>query len=320
MKARRVTAGPRHALEQYPKMHSHRTATAARRGPTTWLDASVILGAVAALLSFIHIRDVAMLGGAGRTSWLYPLIVDTITVAAFATLTRRQDAGERTGVPWTLMIMGIAASLTANVVDSIMHAPLGATTPRLVLCIAVGTWPAVAWLGAMLLRHGSRPAAQPTAPTSAAEPPTIEPAARAAATDTPRLTADRPPAPIVQGTDRPATDRRPIPVRPTGQPDAWQHLGPRAASTGELRVDAWVQIGHPVYRQVKTETGKRPTETALQQALTDHVRTLIGHGALPPAVGQPSLSTVKRIRSAIETAHPELKAIAQPRRMTAITA
>jgi hypothetical protein len=302
-------------------MHSqNRTATDTRHGPTTWLDASVVLGAVAALLSFIHIRDVAMMGGAGQTSWLYPLIVDTITVAAFATLTRRQDAGEDTGLPWTLLIMGIAASLTANVVDSIMHAPAGASTPRLVLCIAVGTWPAVAWLGAMLLRHGGKPAAHPTAPAAAAEPPAPQPATR----PTPgarRPPAERPaPAAIVRPAAQPSTDPRPIPVRQTSQPDAWQELGPRAASTGELRMDAWVRIGRPVYQQVRQATGARPTETALHQALADHVLALIGDGALPPAVGQPSLSTVKRIRSAVEAAHPELKALTGRPRLAAITA
>jgi hypothetical protein len=220
-------------------MHSqNRTATDTRHGPTTWLDASVVLGAVAALLSFIHIRDVAMMGGAGQTSWLYPLIVDTITVAAFATLTRRQDAGEDTGLPWTLLIMGIAASLTANVVDSIMHAPAGASTPRLVLCIAVGTWPAVAWLGAMLLRHGGKPAAHPTAPAAAAEPPAPQPATRP--TPGARRTADRDgatpgarrPRPSAHWRRRPAArGRSAIAVDRQADPVSRRSRTPRAEGT-----------------------------------------------------------------------------------------
>lgn len=301
-------------------MHSQNsTAFTGHRDRTTWLDASVLLGAVAALLSFIHIRDVATMGGAGQTGWLYPLIVDMIAMAAFTTLKRRQDAGESTAVPWTILIVGIAASLTANVIDSIMRAPVHASTPRLVLCVAVGTWPAVAWLGAMLLRHGGKPTAHQTKEPAAAEQPPAEPATRPT-TDTPRPPADRPAAPVVRAADRSTTDPRPIPVRQTGQPDAWRELGPRAASTGELQKAAWVRIGQPVYQQVRQATGERPTEAALRAALTDRVQALIAAGALPPAVGQPSLSTVKRIRAAIEAAHTEPTARAvQPRRMAAIT-
>jgi len=256
-------------------------------------DASVLLGAVAGLLSFIHIRDIAALGGqAGWAAWLYPLIVDTITVSAYSKLKRAQEAGENGGLPWSLLIMGIVASLTANVIDAIMHAPAGASTPRLALCIAVGTWPAIAWLGSMLLRHSGKPTAIMIA----------------AMTDRP--TADKPAAPhptaIVQpvADDQPTgPDPRPIPVKPA----AFGDLGPRVA-VGELPLPVWVQIGRPVYREIKTKSGERPTEKAMQVALAERVAELVATGKLPTTIGQPSGSTAKRIRRAIEDQHPELTA------------
>lgn len=253
-------------------------------------DPSVLLGAVAGLLSFIHIRDIAALGGqAGWAAWLYPLIVDTITVSAYAKLKRSQEAGENSALPWSLLIMGVLASLTANVIDALMHAPIGASTPRLVLCIAVGTWPAVAWLGSMLLRHSGKPTA----------------IMLAAMIDRP--TAEQPqPTPIVQpvADDQPTgPDPQPIPVKPAALGD----LGPRVA-VGELPLPVWVEIGRPAYREIKNKSGGRPTEKAMQVALTERVTALIATGKLPATIGQPSGSTAKRIRRAIEDQHPELTA------------
>lgn len=272
-------------------------------------DTSTPLALIAGALSFTHIRDIALAAGQnGWTGWAYPLIVDLITVDAYRRL--KTHPGRGAGLPWTWLIIGATASLGANIADAIMHAPPKAGAVRLLMCVLIGMWPAVAFLGSMLLRHSDPPADRP------APAPAIQPMAESA-----RRPADRPAAPNVRPADQPSTDPRPIPVQPTGHPGAWAELGPRAASAGELRMGDWVRIGRPVYQQVKAATGDRPTEAEMRQALIDRVQTLIGTGALPPAVGQPSLSTAKRIRAAIETAHPELKAHAvQSRRMAAITA
>jgi hypothetical protein len=297
-------------------------------------DSTVVQAAIAGLLSFTHIRDVAEMGGqTGWKGWAYPLIVDLVTVSAYRKLKGSQASGEDAFLPWAWLIIGTAASISANIIDAIVHAPAGASTPRLTLCIVVGVWPAVAFFGTMLLRHSDKPTGRP-----AGEPPAAEPVTPAAASHRPaagRLAAptgkpNRRPAPqpatrVVRpanGNPSPASaGPRPIPVQPTGKPGPFGDLGPRAATAGELPLPVWVQIGRPTYQLLKNVGGDRPTERELQAALSDEVARLIADGALPAAVGKPSLSTAKRVRRAIEEAHPELKAIAvQPRRMAAITA
>jgi hypothetical protein len=97
-------------------------------------------------LSFSHIHDVvAAHGQAGWKSWLYPPSVDLLTVAAY----RRIRANRRDGMAWCAFLLGLAASLAANVVDAWAAVPAG-----LVLAVAIGVWPAVALLVCTLLTHG----------------------------------------------------------------------------------------------------------------------------------------------------------------------
>lgn len=96
-------------------------------------------------LSFSHIHDVvAAHGQAGWKSWLYPPSVDLLTVAAY----RRIRANRRDGMAWCAFLLGLAASLAANVVDAWAAVPAG-----LVLAVAIGVWPAVALLVCTLLTH-----------------------------------------------------------------------------------------------------------------------------------------------------------------------
>lgn len=284
-------------------------------------DSTLVQALIAGALSFTHIRDVAMMGGQPVVAaWAYPFIVDLITMSAYRKLKHNQAAGEQTGVPWTCLIVGTAFSIAANIIDAIAHAPAHASPARLTLCVIIGVWPAIAFFGSMILRHSGKPTEQPL---PAVQPTTAEPTGQPATQP-----IARPAAPTVQQrpTDQaPITTPPPIPVqpatRPTGQPDPWTHLGPRAASTGEIQQTAWVEIGRPIYQRVKASTGARPTEAEFHQALGDYVTALIGAGKLPPAVGRPSVSTAKRIRGAIETAHPELTAriVKPPRQLAAAT-
>lgn len=106
-------------------------------------------------LSFSHIHDVvAAHGQAGWKSWLYPPSVDLLTVAAY----RRIRANRRDGMAWCAFLLGLAASLAANVVDAWAAVPAG-----LVLAVAIGVWPAVALLVCTLLTHGQPDAEDPPA-------------------------------------------------------------------------------------------------------------------------------------------------------------
>jgi len=305
-----------------------------RRGAdfrTKVADSTLILVAIAGALSFTHIRDVAVMGGqAVVAAWAYPFIVDLITMSAYRKLKRAQADGQPTGAPWTIMIGGTMFSLAANVIDALAHAPAHASRARLTLCVIIGVWPAVAFICSMLLRHSGQPIAQPPAaerPAARERPsvqPAVQPPTKPTAQPAARATspAGRPTAVPVQQRPavQPVTAPPPIPVQPTGQPNPFGDLGPRAAA-GELPSAVWAQIGHPIYLEIKSATHRRPTESELQEALTHRVAELVSAGHLPSAVRQPSLSTAKRARSAIEGRYPEVKArVVQPQRQLATAA
>lgn len=249
-------------------------------------DSTLIQAALAGALSFTHIRDVALrYHQDGWKSWVYPLSVDLLTVAAY-----RKIKNERSdkAIPWLCFTMGLIASLAANIADAIANAPTGAGRADLTASVIVGMWPAAAFLGSTLLGHGQR---------TTAKPDTDRPTKRRAPAAHGDRPTPRPTAPIVQPSNRPTEQPTPIAVRPTSP---LGDLGPRAATVGELPMDVWVTIARPIYQEIRQATGGRPTETALQAALAERSAALIAARQLPPAVGQPSISTAKRIRAAIE--------------------
>lgn len=167
-------------------------------------------------LSFSHIHDVvAAHGQAGWKSWLYPLSVDLLTVAAFRKL-RNHQGGVFT---WVAFLLGLSASLAANVIDSWTATPVGRA-----LAVAIGVWPAVALLVCTLLAHDDATAGVATKPVAsresasrpAAAPATQTPVARPAATALPATgttqrvaTVVPQPATTTPSTTAPATATRP---------------------------------------------------------------------------------------------------------------
>ena len=120
-------------------------------------------------LSFSHIHDVvAAHGQAGWKSWLYPLSVDLLTVAAYRKILAAHRDASPSGLAWFSFLLGLSASLAANVVDSWTATPTGR-----VLAVAIGVWPAVALLVCTLLSHDQ---ATPAGQTHAAGAPTTAPA------------------------------------------------------------------------------------------------------------------------------------------------
>lgn len=117
-------------------------------------------------LSFSHIHDVvAAHGQAGWKAWLYPPSVDLLTVAAYRKILDAHRRGERDGMAWCAFLLGLAASLAANVVDA-----WGAVGSGLVLAVAIGVWPAVALLVCTMIGH-SHPVPDPADPQATqAEP------------------------------------------------------------------------------------------------------------------------------------------------------
>jgi hypothetical protein len=78
--------------------------------------AVVAVAAVAAIASYEHMRALGAVAGEGWRSWLLPISVDGLAVGASMTMLVRRRAGLRAGVlPWTALLLGLGASLAANV-------------------------------------------------------------------------------------------------------------------------------------------------------------------------------------------------------------
>lgn len=90
-------------------------------GAAVWVrrvtTASVLaVAAVAAVASYEHMRALAEASGEGWRSWLLPVSVDGLAVAASMTMLVRRRSGLPSGVlPWVALLLGLGASLAANV-------------------------------------------------------------------------------------------------------------------------------------------------------------------------------------------------------------
>jgi Protein of unknown function (DUF2637) len=90
-------------------------------GVSVWVwritTASVLaVATVAAVASYEHMRALAHLAGEGWRSCLLPMSVDGLAVAASMTMLVRRRAGQRAGaLPWFALLLGLGASLAANV-------------------------------------------------------------------------------------------------------------------------------------------------------------------------------------------------------------
>jgi hypothetical protein len=115
---------------------------------------------VAAIASYEHMRALAEIAGEGWRSWLLPISVDGLAVAASMTMLVRRRAGEKSGaLAWAALLLGLGASLAANV---------AAAEPTLVGRL-VAAWPP---LGLLLsyellmqqIKARGGPGVQPSAP------------------------------------------------------------------------------------------------------------------------------------------------------------
>jgi hypothetical protein len=78
--------------------------------------AVLAVAVVAAVASYEHMRALAAVAGEGWRAWLLPVSVDGLAVAASMTMLVRRRAGQRAGaLPWVALLLGLGASLAANV-------------------------------------------------------------------------------------------------------------------------------------------------------------------------------------------------------------
>ncbi|MFI7618023.1 DUF2637 domain-containing protein [Nonomuraea terrae] len=127
----------------------------------------VVLAGVAAVVSYRHAYEVIVANG--ETGWVAYLVPLTIDGLIFASSMVMLDAARRgLGVPWlarVALVLGIAATLAANVMHGWANGPIGAI---------VAAWPAVALVLSYELLMGliRRTAA---VPATVGVSPTVEP-------------------------------------------------------------------------------------------------------------------------------------------------
>jgi hypothetical protein len=117
----------------------------------TTVGAVVVVAVIAAVVSYSHMQQLAVSAGEDWRSWLIPLSIDGLVVAASMVLLTRR----RTGLPggplaWGALGAGVGASLAANMADA-------RPEPTAVL---VAGWPAVAFAVAFELLLQQRRAEQ----------------------------------------------------------------------------------------------------------------------------------------------------------------
>jgi hypothetical protein len=104
---------------------------------------------VAAVVSFEHMRQLALTAGEGWRAWLMPVSVDGLVLSASMVALTRRRAGQPVGaLAWSALLLGLSASVAANI---------AAAEPTLV-GRAVASWPPLA-LGLsfeLLLQLGRR--------------------------------------------------------------------------------------------------------------------------------------------------------------------
>ena len=126
------------------------------------VGAVLLVAAVAAVVSYAHMREVAARAGEGWRALLLPLSVDGLVVAASMVLLTRRRVGMTGGwLPWWALLGGVGASLAANV---------AAAEPTATARV-VAAWPALAFAVAFeLLLQQRRVAVAEPVDTQPVEP------------------------------------------------------------------------------------------------------------------------------------------------------
>lgn len=133
----------------------------------TTVIAVVVVAVVAAVVSYSHMTELAHRAGEAWRSWLIPISVDGLIVAASMVLLTRHRAGQPGGyLAWGSLSVGVVASLAANMADA---------RPE-VTSVLVAGWAPVAFAAAfhlLLQQRRAENTARPldrTGPVVATEP------------------------------------------------------------------------------------------------------------------------------------------------------
>lgn len=159
---------------------------------------AAVVAAVAAVVSFEHMRYVGHVAGEEWRSWLIPLSVDgqLISATLVAWFARKEGRGIP-GITLLSLILGLWASVGANIVSALLAGSEALPEGWGWLPVAVGVWPpialALAFESVLRLRdltgapravdqEASAPASVPSAPEPVETVPIVEPSPEPPAT------------------------------------------------------------------------------------------------------------------------------------------
>jgi len=239
--------------------------------------AVLLVAAVAAVVSYAHMQEVARDAGEGWRALLLPLSVDGLVVAASMVLLTRRRAGLPGGwLAWSALLGGVGASLAANI---------AAAEPTLTARTVAG-WPAVAFAVAfeLLLSQrrtalGDTPPAVRVAPVPESEPVPMEHPPPAAAME-PEAPTELAPAALAPAALAPAGPTEPAVRAPEPEPEPVP-VAPPAGVDLPSRIAALVREAEEAGQ---TPPGRRRLAEAL--GVTEHaIRTAtVRNGAAPEGV------------------------------------
>jgi hypothetical protein len=125
-------------------------------GLTWWLSvvAVVVVGGVALVMSYDHMRLLADQSGEGWRAYLLPVSVDGLMIAASSVILARQRQRLAAGwLPWAALAAGVAASVAANIAQAGHDlSPMAVDHDRLLMQARVlAAWPPLAALAGVEL-------------------------------------------------------------------------------------------------------------------------------------------------------------------------
>ncbi|WP_020667324.1 DUF2637 domain-containing protein [Amycolatopsis nigrescens] len=122
----RAAAEPRPSAPEPPPVPAVRAVAAPARAELppgvsvavqrTTVAAVAVVALVAAVVSYAHMYELAHRAGEQWRAWLLPLAVDGLIIAASMSMLVRRRQGQSGGaLAWCSLVLGIAASLAANI-------------------------------------------------------------------------------------------------------------------------------------------------------------------------------------------------------------
>ena len=189
----------------------------------TTVGAVLVVAAVAAVVSYAHMQEVAERAGEQWRAYLLPLSVDGLVVASSMALLTRRRAGLPGGrLAWCALLGGVGASLAANI---------AAAEPTATARV-VAAWPALAFAVAFELLLEQRrvpvpdPAGDPVGGDSPAADPVVD---QPGEVDDQVVEPDPVAARIAQLVDAARTEGRPV-----GRRTVARELGVTEYRAGQL--------------------------------------------------------------------------------------